>query len=588
MVCRSAFLAVLMLGIATAQDRRPAFVTVTGADGKTASGVQVRCFASPWFGEIDGTIDVVEGRTDERGRAIVKLLPGRGYSVFAVTAAGTDGTFAASDVAEDLWTNGDTALQLGSVRLPQRLTLRGAEAWQTVGPLSLQVSPRAHNVLPVPMTEGRLPPLPSIGSVRVLDGRGDVLWSTEQQPFAGGVGGGDLEVTLPPPRPLGVRVVDSAGAPKPGVEIWQGLVRFSFLHSVVEEVPGKSWRRLGVTGADGVAPVQVAAAVGGGKVMTDVLLQVRGDGLTLGTAGVLAFGNAFSGHAGIATPPDQVLPVTVQQRQPLCITPTAEYDVLLVGMAAGPVLPAEGPVALRTDREGKAMLPLPEDKDAMRVVRVVRSGAEPVWAVVTQADHRSEVALSPRAIRVRLRDAEGNPPRGARLVLVPWNQHKRDPGFDLPMTLDAAGCASIHVSDGDWFLWATQGESAAWRLLHHDEGDGDMTLVLAPVPQATVHLTDPQGKSLAGWIAQCTLSLDWNANNASVEDSFLVRRQIALLPRPVPRHHVGGDGCLRFPLLPLPGAKLGILGNAAPSERDRFIPFRCTLAPGDTSEQVLK
>lgn len=552
--------------LAWAQERRPAFVTVVDRDGQAAAAAKVTCFASPWFAEFDDATDVVEGTTDTAGRVVARVLAQRSYSAFAVVPA-ADGTFAISPIHEGLVAGGEVALKLDAPRAPQQVHVLGLDAWQHEGPLSVHTVLGVRNRLTVAAVDGVLPPLPGFSGVQVCDANGAVIWSnlaSSRDARTGSLDYRDLELTMPPPQPLTVRVTDRRKQPRAGVELWQGQRPGAARPGLAQcaPLPRLAWRRLGTTGADGTATVQVAVVVGGGRVMTNLLVQARAAGRAPGQAGVTAFGPPFSGHDTIATPDGEVLPITIEPEQPLRITPPGAYDVVLFGKATHMVRaisPDDGPLQLHTREDGVAMLPLPRDQYALRVAMVTKAVEAPIWTVVEQSDKDCSIVFNPRAVDLRLRDALGNPPRGAQLVLVPWHRARAGPGYDLPLPIEHTGSVSLRLGGGDWFVWVSDGDAAAWRFIGADEGAVDATLTLAALPRASLRFVDEKGHPQRDLALRCAGSLRWPSINPSNERLFLIYRQMQLgLPQDTPLNWqvTGEDGCLHYRVLPVPDTRV--------------------------------
>lgn len=222
--------AVSLLGMLAAQERRPTFVIAQDAQGRPLAGAQVTCFASPTLLEARDDVDVVEGVTDERGRFVCRLLTHRVYSAFAIVD-GAAGAFLASEVGENVAAGGEIVLRVVIARRPQRVVLEGQAAWQHVGPLRIMMAPPARNLLLIEGKDGRVPRLPDLGFVLVRDAQGQPLWSQgylAHQPWR--PAGDELPqlrdpvvVELPPLRDLRVRVVAPDGAPMPRAELWQWI-----------------------------------------------------------------------------------------------------------------------------------------------------------------------------------------------------------------------------------------------------------------------------------------------------------------------------------------------------------------------------
>jgi hypothetical protein len=577
-------------GLLAAQDRRPAFVTVVDQDGKPVEGAKVVAFAAPDVFAAEAPADVVEATSDARGRAVVRLQVGLAYSGYAVTAPAADGAFAASACDDAITANAVHELRLGARRPARKLALRGAEAWRQEGPLAVQVLPAARQRLAIAVEPGVLPPLPRLGSVRLVNARGEVLWMTQaviSPAAAAGAPSDDLDVALPPPMPLGVRVCTVDGRPVAGAELWQWIEDVPYARTAWSAAfAPRAWRRLGKSGADGTATVAVAADVGGGKVKTTLCVEARAPALALGQAGVEGNGGGpFSGHDWIAVPADQVLPITLAKAQPLRVTPPQSCRVLVFGKADG-IQPwfflEEGPVSIDVDAEGLGSLPLPVNPGSLRVARVRRPGVADAWSLLKQQQDHTSLAVSSRCVQVRVRDARGGPVTDASLALVPWNEAKKQPGYDVPLSTDAAGAAEFAVDGNGWLLWAQRGDDAAWRWIGAGDAGGAIDLQLQPIPVATLRCVDAAGKPLPGLDVACGFGIKWGMTGMPA-DITLVVRLFRLLLSPGVRHS-GSDGTVTVTMLPVPGLEYTV--NVAATNRSVAGPL--TVRPGDRVDVVFR
>ena len=121
-----------------AQERQPAFLNVIDANGKPVAAAKVTCFASPPV-PVEGDSDVLDVESDERGRAVVKLLADRIYSAFAVTRA-SDASPQCSETAEYVIAGGEHALRIVRECPSKPFVFEGVDAWRDHGPLAVRVA----------------------------------------------------------------------------------------------------------------------------------------------------------------------------------------------------------------------------------------------------------------------------------------------------------------------------------------------------------------------------------------------------------------------------------------------------------------
>lgn len=578
-----------------AQERRPAFVVSQDAGGRPLVGAMVTCFASPALLEAAEDVDVVEGVSDARGRVVVKLLAHRVYSAFAIVP-GEGGHYLASEVRENVTAGGEAVLQVVVARRPQRLVVEGEAAWQDIGPLAVDVAPEAHNRLLLRAQARQVPRLPGIGCVVVRDAMGQPLWS---QPFSpshplvppGQVPVEELDevvVRLPPPQELGVRVLDSLGQPVAKASVWQAIEprEGRAAGASYGGLPRACWRPLGCTDSDGVVKVRVALLVRDGRVWDNMTIRAEAAGYAQGVGGVIVFGNAFDGQKQAPAMVDGVLPITLAPMQRLRVHPAGAYEIAIIGHAAKRPTPRsreEGPVHVRTDAAGVAELPLPLAPDAVRVARLQRAGEPPIWSIVATDGVDHWVGAAPPEIRVQVTEADGQPARGRQLVLIPMLFN--GPGYELPTGLDQAGRATLRLNGGVWFLWCSDGNEAAWRVVDAAQPLDTVGLQLLPIPRATVRVVDGDGKPRLGARVPFGCGFDWDAQAATVENQFLVYRQMGLLGAAVRQARTDAEGLVHYPVLPLPKARLGFGG--APMGRGRA-PGKMVVAAGERVDLVVE
>ncbi len=213
-----------------AQERQPAFLNVIDTNGKPVAAAKVMCFALPPV-PADGDCDVLDVESDERGRAVVKLLADRIYSGFAVKRS-SEARTRCSDIDDYVIAGGEHALRIVRECPSKPSVFEGADAWRDCGPLSVRVFPVARNVLLLPLVDGCMPPMPDFGGAVVTDAKGEVLYMQRgpgrlRVALPGVPEPAEVRLALPPPQPLPVRVRDSEGKPLTNVELCPCRVRSS-------------------------------------------------------------------------------------------------------------------------------------------------------------------------------------------------------------------------------------------------------------------------------------------------------------------------------------------------------------------------
>lgn len=295
---------------------------------------------------------------------------------------------------------------------------------------------------------------------------------------------------------------------------------------------------------------------------TTFVCQARAIGRAHGVGGV-AYGRCFDGNRENREPVAAgfELTITLPAMQSLRVQPPGAYAVAIVGRADGRLVRCaggEGPLFLRTDAGGVVDLPLGVVDKVVRLARLQRDGEPPIWSVVTSGGLDSVVSAAAKQVRVAVTDAIGNPARGQHVVMIPWVGDR--PGIEVPLPLDAAARASVRVTRGAWFFWCCNGVDAAWRVVDLAAADVEVALALRPIARATLRFVDAAGTPRRGFRVKQWPSFEWDAK-PSVENRFLIERQIGLACAQMPHDVTDGDGCLQYLMLPLPEARLHFGGG---------------------------
>lgn len=191
--------------------RGRAFGVVRDLGGAPWTGATVHLLSRPLPGDASvGDADHVTAETDARGRFRAEIAEGRPYSVWAIAAAG-DGTFAVSDVAENVFTNDAVVLERQpAARRETPVTLRGIDAWGALAPCRVVASGRAGLHAELALTDARftLPAWPG-DSVRCEVVGATGAWIAEFTLGLGGQTSITCEVAAPVTARIAVRDIDT-------------------------------------------------------------------------------------------------------------------------------------------------------------------------------------------------------------------------------------------------------------------------------------------------------------------------------------------------------------------------------------------
>ncbi|MBX3462894.1 MAG: hypothetical protein KF830_06970 [Planctomycetes bacterium] len=498
---------------ADAPVRRPTFVRVLDAAGEPIGGATVT-FAGclPHVGVLHGPHDVQVVAADARGRAQARLREGLCYLAWAASEtggrqqlAGPVGWFGAGALR---------TLVAEEVERPRRVRLRGLEAWAAAtGPL------RVFAATPVPGAEHELEPvdgavaLPLLPDVRLVFRTADGH-TVCQRGLEEGV------VTVPPPRPLPVRVVDETGAPLPGALLTQrtgrhqswGLDGWATTLDWIE-------RPLGRTGDDGTTTVTVCADgdLLAGEAKQDVLLFASAPGRPA-VAGGRTHGALFVDDRRVPKLPADVLSFTLRRAEPLVgwvgtVPAGTVAHLVATCMLSGPensYLHDRRSFVAPVGADGSVVLPqVPPTLHACRLVLLPPDALAAAVPILPPRAGRELPFAPPPAgsapplpagdLTVQVVDPLGGPGRGEVAQVVPGRVASvpvRDAALFLP--LDASGQLRVRLATGPWHVMvlAEAGWAAASFVV--EGGARRETLTLAPLPQLQVQLLDENGAPVPG------------------------------------------------------------------------------------------
>ncbi|MHC5071515.1 MAG: carboxypeptidase-like regulatory domain-containing protein [Planctomycetota bacterium] len=158
-VCGVCALSILLAASGVAQDARPdlprgkALGEVRGKDGKPWVGATVFLRSWPLPENIRvGSPDVVETRTDERGRFRARILEGRQYTVWAQGQPDADGKVRLSNVVEQVVVQMPVLLYAAKEPVaPRKAMITGLDKWSDYQPFRIRLvdeisSPRVWQV----------------------------------------------------------------------------------------------------------------------------------------------------------------------------------------------------------------------------------------------------------------------------------------------------------------------------------------------------------------------------------------------------------------------------------------------------------
>ncbi len=504
-------LAVLLLACVTvlpAQERKPLVGTVVDAAGAAVTGADVTLVWSPPGGSGCGPADIVEARTDARGRFIVKLLAQETYSAWALGAAGEGGVRPVSAIAEGVAAGGEVELRLDRTAAPFRITLRNTDAWAGIGPFSVQVAPAALNVRLLEAPDGVVPPLPPVGFFVVRDRDGAMIHVQQVAPMTAMAPGPELSFALPGLRRVRLRVTDPQGQPLANALVRHAVGSLTcashlalFRRTDVEE-----FRVAGQTGVDGIAEALVPETPGQQYPRT-VLVSAPG----------LAERQVF-----LAAHPAETLYLDGELRKidkdgpiPVPMQPAARLRLILRGapMPAPEILftaayrtglSLDRAVTLTLDERQSCEVPLPvHEMETMLHVRPAPGEPWHLRRVPLDAGKTTSLDLHDhRPVELQLLDAQGGPLRGVPGVVMPVGTI-HSPAQQVAVATDQAGRFVRWLGPDAWILLFCDGthwlrydvplraEAGAARAFREQ-------IRCRPTAMAEVHVVDGRGQAVAG------------------------------------------------------------------------------------------
>ncbi|MHC4078289.1 MAG: peptidase associated/transthyretin-like domain-containing protein [Planctomycetota bacterium] len=238
-------MSILLAASGFAQDAKPdlprgkALGEVRGKDGKPWVGARVFLRSWPLPKNIRvGSPDVVETRTDERGRFRARILEGRQYTVWAQGQPDADGKVRLSNVVEQVVVQMPVILKAAQEPVaPRKAMITGLDKWSDYHPFRVRLVDEIGNprVLPVQVDKDGKCQVPVIigkaGAVEVLATgpqgdmflvRGRLLQALPEGDAEGDAEGGPEKINVSPPAKMGFAIWDiTTKKPVAGAKIYQ-------------------------------------------------------------------------------------------------------------------------------------------------------------------------------------------------------------------------------------------------------------------------------------------------------------------------------------------------------------------------------
>lgn len=495
---------------ALAQGRVATAGRVLDREGKPVVGATVTFVGSvPPLWDRFEPADHVEAVSDANGRFVVRLLEWGDYSAWAAGSATVDGHRMVSAFRGVRPATG-FEISVTEKRARGRLVVTGLAAWQGVEDVHVEVALATNSVhrQRVELVAGAadLPPRP-IGlnwMVFFVNASGGIVHAELIRKK-----GDEIEMAMPPPGKIPVRVVDDAGNPVANAmirgdsctDLWGPRPA-----SPTGTRPVREWRVLGTTDANGEAVVTMARPTNSLLYRAGVLMASQpGYRASLGGwyTGVIVDG------ARPAKKPVGVVPFTLtkvdrwggrvigKDGQPLAGVPLQLTGRVLIKL--GPQSRTFFPLNLRAktaadgsysfdglpDGIGNCLLHVGVDEQ----IAATRMRAPALLAI----DFGKRLIVDFRklhTVEITVKDPSGEPARSARLLLVPLPMDGRqiDPST-YTLRLDQLGRASVPVQVGRWQVVAIDRggfvtdildvdgrESLALRMRSHGRVGGEVLM----------------------------------------------------------------------------------------------------------------
>ncbi len=540
----------LVLGAATAQERRPLVGRVVGAGGEPLAGAEVT-LAHALYATAGGTeVDVVRAVSDARGYFVAKLLSQQVHSAWAVSRAG-DGAALVSSIVEDVAAGGRAQLRCVTAVGVRHVRCEGLAAWKTRGPLRLQVGPASANAVRIDVGEdGVIPPLPRELIAYAIDPQGGIV---AQQRLAADID--EMPFELPGPMVRQLQVRDPSGRPVVGAEVFHcvdnpvGTAGVGLFDR--DRLPRE--RLVAHTDAEGRAICIVPQLR-----HSPLVLEVRQTGFAAGFLQESPQGEVF----------------VIDRRRPACgeepiaveLQPAAHLQVLRNGAAVvGAKLQVlaiftagatcERAVSVRTDVAGMTALPLRADP-AQAMVQVAATGRQPEAFVRMNwsAGAVSKLHLDClRSLSLQVLDESGGPAAGLAGVIVPVGAGNAVK-LRAPISTDQAGrCERLLGGDRWLLLFADADRWLRVDVPEHRQAASrtvTMTVQCRPNAKGRLQFLDAASKPIAGEVVTdlgIGSSVVWAAGDGAQQ---IWNQLVPGINKRLAQRCVSDDrGMLEFPLI---------------------------------------
>ncbi len=505
--------AAMSAGSAPAQELRPTFCRVVDADGEPVAGASVT-FAGglPHLSRSLQAPHVVEGTSDARGRVVARLQRGLCYVAWA-RGPNENGARLRAKAVGYFAAGAMVVLRCLERELPPTLRLEGEEAWADVGPLrcfAVTSTPGAERELTRNADGAFEAPGSPFDRFEVCLSDGRPLWSTRL----------GLQMALPPPQRVKVRVVDERGGALQGAQVWHRVGRrSSWTVDGLRSAGQDRMRLLGSTDEEGRCEVVVPydgdplrdpgedmllfvsagdrPAVAGGVwgerfyVSDHRVGEIEGDELRFECTSVEPLRGAIPGApAGTVAHLAAICKLHLQRNSYLHDARTFTAQVGADGTFTFEGVPKELHSSWLTFRApaGEAWLPPVYPAEASRALP-----PDVVERVGTTAP------LGFGEAKVQVLDAMGGPARGA-IALVAAADHRgvllRDSVLRVP--LDERGQATRRLAPGSWVVVVVTDSGFGGEELKIAAAGGELEMQLQPLGKKSVVVRDARGAPVVG------------------------------------------------------------------------------------------
>ncbi|MBM3974584.1 MAG: carboxypeptidase regulatory-like domain-containing protein [Planctomycetes bacterium] len=518
-----------------AQARKPLLGTVVDGGGKPIAGAAVECVFAP-----DGPdllpVDALTATTDARGRFRVDALPGALYQCWAAGPADADGVQLVSAIAPAA-VGQLPALVAKTKSGTSAVTLRGLDAWQDRAPFTLRCLVAGRQLAAkVEVVDGGF--VASVGArplggveAEVRDRDGLTVVRSRLAPRA-------TRLTVPPPQPARLRVVDDKGQPVAGARVVRVRDRARISVAAPDRQIGltapdevhSGGAFLGTAGNDGIANVRIAWAHDpfGPKAKVELeslCLRVDAPGRGASYGGRDYQSLVENGKEAEEKERDGLLlslPVAKPWRgrlvdggKPLAgVGVVAKFEVAIEGQQ-GWTREWHDQMRAVTDADGRfrfdAMPANAKNIDLAYAIGADRLpppataaplAARPVFAhpIAARGDGDDDVLVDVTAlatVELTVRDEGGGMGRGLQLGIISGECESADRSSLRLLAPDASGRIAVKVPPGNWVVVACT-ESGYVAKEFDAATTPTLELKVEPFPTMRARIVDTDGKPVAG------------------------------------------------------------------------------------------